>query len=119
MLTGIVAVISFAGSSESSARPTTAQTTMAATVTREQDYSVLQTGLTQTQHAAPKFSVSFNDENTATYVLSKGVPTEKISRRPDIDVWYGLYSEQDYPILRASPFEKEPSRLNVKISFAF
>ena len=119
MLSGIAGVISVVGWSESSPQPATARPVPAATVTHERDDVVLQTPLTQTEPAVPRVTVSFNDDTSSTFALLKGVPpTQKRSRRPDIDVWYGQYSEQDYRGLPASPFEKEPCRRHVKISFA-
>jgi hypothetical protein len=122
MLTGIVGVLSVVGWSGRSPQPAPAPSALAATVTPAPDEVVLETPLTQTEPAATasRVSVSFNDDTSSTYALLKGAPpTQKRSRRPDIDVWYGQYSEQDYRALPASPFETEPSRLNVKISFSF
>jgi len=120
MLSGIAGVLSVVAWSESSPQPATTQPAIATTVTNERDEVVIETPLTQTQPAAPRVSVTFNDDTSTTYALLKGVPpAQKRSYRPDIDVWYGQYSEEDYRVLPASPVEKEPSRLNVKISFAF
>ncbi|MGC3958081.1 MAG: hypothetical protein QM813_09135 [Verrucomicrobiota bacterium] len=75
----------------------------------------------QIQTAPPRVSISFDDGASKSYALLKRLPpTGKSSARPEIDVWYGQYYEdQIFRVLPASPFEKEPSRLNVKISFAF
>lgn len=100
----------------------TAPPDLAAPVTVEPTEVIAATpALTQIEPpTASRISVSFNDDTSPAAALVKGVPPlEKNYRRPAIDVWYGPYSEQDYPVLPASPFEKEPSRLNVKISFAF
>lgn len=123
MLTGIVGVLSVVGWSGRSPQPATVPPALAATVAPEPEEVVLETPLTQTEPAtaASRVTVTFNeDTSSSTYALLKGVPpTQKRSRRPDIDVWYGQYSEQDYRVLPASPFETEPNRLNVKISFSF
>lgn len=75
---------------------------------------------TQPQPEVPRVSVSFNDDARQDYALLKGTSSKgKTSRRADVEVWYGQYSEQDYRVLPASPVEKEPSRLNVKLSIAF
>lgn len=76
--------------------------------------------LTEAEPAAPRVTVSFNDEDNEAYALLRGVaPRAGSSSRPDLNVWYGPYSEHDYRPLPASPLEKEPSRLNVKVSIAF
>jgi hypothetical protein len=120
LLTGIAGVISIAGLSGGSSRPESTPSAVVATTTPAQDEIVVPTPLPQTQPEASRLSVAFNDDTTSTYALLKGGPAmEKISRHPDIDIWYGQYSEQDYRVLPASPVEKEPSRLNVKLSFSF
>jgi hypothetical protein len=122
MLTGIVGVLSVVGWSGKSPQLATAPPPLAVTITHEPDEVVIETPLTQTEpaRAASRVTVTFNDDTSSTYALLKGLPpTQKRSRRPDIDVWYGQYSEQAYRALPASPIETEPSRLNVKISFAF
>jgi len=116
MLTGIVGVLSVVGWSGRSPQPATVPPALAATVAPEPEEVVLETPLTQTEPAAAasRVTVTFNDDISSTYALLKGVPpTQKRSRRPDIDVWYGQYSEQDYRVLPASPFETEPNRVSV------
>ena len=121
MLTGIVGVISIADLSGNSPQPAPVQLAKNVTVTDNQDDSSAVILETSSEPAPPKVSVSFNDETSSAYALLKGVsPIGKSSHRPDIDVWYGqYYSDEDYRVLPASPIEKEPSRLNVKISIGF
>jgi len=120
MLTAIVGVLSVVGSNKPAPQPLPTQPAIAASLTQEPEEVVLELSPAPTQAAAPRVSVSFNEDRSSSYALLKGIPpVPKRSHQPDIDVWYGEYSAQDYPVLPASPLEKEPSRLNVKISFAF
>ncbi len=76
--------------------------------------------LTEAQSAPPRVSVSFTDDTLESYALMRGVPpVRQSSGRTDLDLWYGEYSDRDYRPLPASPLEKEPSRLNVKLSITF
>jgi hypothetical protein len=76
--------------------------------------------LTESQPPPPRVSVSFTDDTSESYALGRGVPPDRQStRRTDLDLWYGEYSDRDYRPLPASPLENEPSRLNVKLSIRF
>lgn len=125
MLTGIVGVLFVAGWSGSSPQPAPVPPTQNVVLTPEpepQDQNEVSpvASLTETQSVPSRVSVSFNDDASSTSALMKGVPPfEKSARYPDLDIWYGQYSDQDFRILPASPVEKEPSRLNVKLSFGF
>ena len=67
-----------------------------------------------------RISVSFAEDASESYALWRGVPPVSQSpRRTDLDLWYGEYSDRDYRPLPASPLEKEPSRLNLKLSITF
>lgn len=120
MLTGIAGVIAVAGLSGSSPRTEPTPAAVAATAPPAPAEAGLLTPLTQNKPEASRVSVSFNDDANQGYALLKGgAASQETSHHPDIDIWYGQYSDQDYRSLPASPLEKEPSRLNVKISIAF
>lgn len=120
MLIGIVGVLSVVGWSGRSPQPAPAPPTLAAPITPERDEVVLVTPRAQTPPVASRISVTFADDPSSPYALLKGASsTEKPSRRADFHVWYGQYSEQDFRVLPASPVEKEPSRLCLKVSFTF
>lgn len=77
--------------------------------------------LSQTTTDEQRVSVSLNDElNHSIELLKKLPPAARTSGGPDIDVWYGEYFKaHNLRVLSASPIEKEPSRLGLKISFTF
>lgn len=76
--------------------------------------------LTEPPVEQARISVSFAEDASESYALWRGVPpTRQANRRTDLDLWYGEYSDRDYRPLPASPLEKEPSRLNVKLSITF
>lgn len=76
--------------------------------------------LTEAQTEPTRISVSFAEDASESYALWRGVPPVSQSpRRTDLDLWYGEYSDRDYRPLPASPLEKEPSRLNLKLSITF
>lgn len=77
--------------------------------------------LAQPTAAAPRVSFSLNEDSDRTFKLAKEAPaTPKTSRRADLDVWYGEYFKtHNLRVLSASPIEREPSRIGLKISFTF
>lgn len=76
--------------------------------------------LTEARTEQARISVSFAEDASESYALWRGVPRNRQStRQTNLELWYGEYSDSDYRPLPASPLEKEPSRLNVKLSITF
>jgi len=117
-----IAVLTFVcGATKSSAPPTPAPLIADPAVASDPADAVATPLLTQTSTAEPRVSISFNDDPSSSAPrLQKTPPAPKASGRPDFDVWYGDYfTDNKLPRLSASPLEKEPSRLGVKLSFSF
>jgi hypothetical protein len=68
-----------------------------------------------------RVSLSLSDDlSTSTARLDKVRETQRSGDRPNVRVWYGQYfKEQNLKMLSASPIEREPNRLGLKISFSF
>lgn len=76
-----------------------------------------------TQAATTKQRVSFSlrdDLSSSSELLKRSLSTGRISSGPAINVWYGEYfTAHNLRVLGASPIEREPSRLGLRISFTF
>jgi hypothetical protein len=68
-----------------------------------------------------RVSISFNDDfRHSALLLKDSAPDAKTSDRTDIRVWFGeFFPAQDLRVRSASPIEREPRRLGVKISVIF
>jgi hypothetical protein len=105
---------------ESSPAPAPTPVTMDATTASDPADPTATFVLAETKTEAPRVSISLSDDASQSFKLEKALPSSpKPAGRPDIDVWYGGYfSDRNY-ILPASPIEKEPGRLCLKVSFSF
>ena len=120
LLTSIAVLTPICSLVESSPAPETAPVTVdAANASDQADATAFQ--LAQTQTETPRVSISFSDDLSHTIKLERELPpADKLSRHPDIDVWYGqFFTEQELRVLSASRVETEPSRLGLKVSFTF
>lgn len=123
MLTGIVALGSVYGLTRNSPAPPLAPRELnpALIHTQREPEPTTAAVFAEAPPAERRVSVSFNDDRDSAYALLKGVPAaDKAAHLPEVDVWYGEYfKEQNLRVLSASPIEREPSRLGLKVSFAF
>ena len=120
MLTSIVVLTPVCSLVESSPPPD--QTSLsAASVTGSDQVDVTFALPSQPEAAAPRVSISLNDHSDRSFKLTKQSPSAaKRTHRADLDVWYGEYFKtHNLRVLGASPIEREPSRIGLKVSFAF
>lgn len=77
--------------------------------------------LSQPTATEPRVSFSLNEESDRAFQLAKDSSANtKPAPRADLDVWYGEYFKtHNLRVLGASPIEREPSRIGLKISFTF
>ena len=121
LLTGITVLASVCSWAGSSAVPAQAQLALDTTITSGKPDATTVSLLSQTKINEPGGSISYSEDFNSSYLLLKDSQSvEKTSSRPDIRVWYGQYfSSQELRVLSACPFECEPNRIGLKISFAF
>jgi hypothetical protein len=121
LLTGITVLASFCSWAGSSAVSAQAQLALDTTITSGKPDAANLSLLSQTKINESEGSISYSEDSNSSYLLLKdSPPVEKTSSRPDIRFWYGQYfSSQELRVLSACPFECEPNRVGLKISFAF
>lgn len=118
LLTGIAGVLAVTALPGRSLRPTMSAPQLTEAESPNTTPPVV--WLTEAKPEPSRVSVSFTDEASESYALLRGgTPGQTSPHRTDLDLWFGQYSDRDYRPLPASPIEKEPSRLNVKLSIAF
>lgn len=119
MLTSITVLTSIYRMTGSTPVPTPAQ--LNTTSTNVSTKVTTPSLLLQSSTNQSRVSLSLSDDlSTSTARLERARETERSGDRPNVRVWYGQYfKEQNLKMLSASPIEREPNRLGLKISFSF
>lgn len=101
--------------------PTPLSTASTSISTNDQTEAATPSLLSQSSTNQSRVSLSLSDDlSTSTARLEKARETGRSGDRPNVRVWYGQYfKEQNLKMLSASPIEREPNRLGLKISFSF